>query len=186
MSNTPLKLNASELNLQAAHLTAGLQVLFSGTIYTARDMAHKKLVEMLEAGEKLPFDLNGATIFYAGPAPTPPGKASGSIGPTTAGRMDAYTPTLLAHGLKAMIGKGERSVAVTEAIQKYQAVYFVATGGAAALLAQRVIKSELIAFPELGAEGIYRLELADFPILVAQDAKGGNLFQPNLIPNNSV
>lgn len=171
------KIDTSEICLHTSQLKAGMQVLLSGVIYTARDMAHKKLVEMINNNEELPFNLDGSTIFYAGPAPTPPNKASGSIGPTTSARMDIYTPQLLDHGLKAMIGKGERCSIVADAIKQYQAVYFVATGGAAALLAQRVTKSELIAFPELGAEGIYRLEVQNFPVLVAQDCSGGNLFK---------
>jgi len=177
LNNQEIRLNTADLQLRVGELTAGTRVLLSGVIYTARDMAHKKLLELADKGEALPFDLQGATIFYAGPAPAPPGKASGSIGPTTSVRMDAYTPQLLEMGLKAMIGKGERSAPVADAICRYQAVYFVATGGAAALLAQKIKKSELLAFPELGAEAVYRLEVENFPVLVAQDCRGGNLFE---------
>ncbi len=157
-------------------LKIGDQVYISGTIYTARDAAHKRLVELIQKGEKLPLDLNGQIIFYAGPSPTKPGAAIGSIGPTTSYRMDAYTPILLKNGLKGMIGKGSRSIEVVNAMVQYKSVYFAAIGGAAALAAKRVKKSEVIAYPELGAEAIRRLEVEEFPVTVVNDARGGDLY----------
>lgn len=158
-------------------LKIGDQVYISGTIYTARDAAHKRLVELIQGGEKLPLDLDGQIIFYAGPSPTKPGAAIGSIGPTTSYRMDAYTPILLKNGLKGMIGKGSRSKEVVNAMVQYKSVYFAAIGGAAALAAQRVKKSEIIAYPELGAEAIRKLEVEDFPVTVVNDIRGGDLYQ---------
>ncbi|MFA5535899.1 MAG: Fe-S-containing hydro-lyase [Bacillota bacterium] len=158
-------------------LKIGDQVYISGAIYTARDAAHKRLVELIQGGEKLPLDLNGQIIFYAGPSPTKPGAAIGSIGPTTSYRMDAYTPILLKNGLKGMIGKGSRSKEVVNAMVQYKSVYFAAIGGAAALAAQRVKKSEIIAYPELGAEAIRKLEVEDFPVTVVNDIRGGDLYQ---------
>lgn len=160
-----------------ARLKAGTEVLISGVIYVARDAAHKRLVQALDKGEPLPFDLNGQTIYYMGPSPARPGQVIGSAGPTTSSRMDTYTPRLLAAGLRAMIGKGGRSVAVREAIQQYRAVYFVTTGGAAALLARSIKQTEVIAYEELGAEAILRLNVADFPAIVANDMYGGDLFE---------
>ncbi len=160
-----------------ARLKAGTEVLISGVIYVARDAAHKRLVQALDKGEPLPFDLKGQTIYYMGPSPARPGQVIGSAGPTTSSRMDAYTPRLLAAGLRAMIGKGGRSPAVREAIQKYRAVYFVTTGGAAALLARSVRQTEVIAYEDLGAEAILKLNVADFPAIVADDMYGGDLFE---------
>jgi len=160
-----------------ASLHAGDMVLLSGEIYTARDVAHRRLCETLAKGGKLPVDLAGAVIFYAAPTPTPPDKAIGSIGPTTSYRMDNYTPQLIAAGLRAMIGKGKRSAAVVSAIKKYQAVYFGAIGGIAALTAQCVKKAELVAYEELGPEAIRRLYVEDFPLIVVNDAKGRDLYE---------
>lgn len=157
-------------------LRAGDMVELTGTVYTARDQAHKRLVAELEAGRPLPFEPAGQTIYYAGPAPAAPGQVIGSIGPTTAGRMDAYTPQLLAAGVKAMIGKGNRSSETVAAIKRHKAVYFTATGGAAAYLSQFVIKAEVVAWPELGPEAIYKLEVKDFPAVVAIDSRGNNIF----------
>lgn len=172
-------ITSDTIEIAAKTLRAGENVLFSGVVYTARDAAHKKIVAALEAGEPLPFDLNGATIYYAGPTPTPEGMAIGSCGPTTSGRMDVFSPTLLDQGLKCMIGKGERNQAVIDAIVRNQAVYLCAIGGAGALAAQCVKSLEVIAFPELGCESIKRLEVENFPLIVAIDSEGNNLFDRN-------
>lgn len=157
-------------------LTSGDRVSLSGVVYTARDVAHQRLVARLEAGQPLPFDLENQALFYVGPSPTPPGKIIGSCGPTTSSRLDVYTPALLAKGLKIMIGKGPRSPQVVAAIRRYQAVYLVATGGAAALLAQCVKEAALVAYPDLGPEAIYRLEVERMPLIVAVDPQGRDLF----------
>lgn len=158
-------------------LTAGTPVLISGIIYTARDAAHRRLVEALDAGERPPFDLKGQSLYYTGPSPARPGRIIGSAGPTTSGRMDVYTPRLLAAGIRAMIGKGNRSREVREAIQKYKAVYFVAIGGAGALLSQPIKKVEIIAYEDLGTEAIRRLTVENFPAIVANDIYGGDIFE---------
>jgi len=158
-------------------LVAGTQVLISGVVYTARDAAHRRIVEALDRGEKPPFDLKGQTIYYSGPTPSRPGAVIGSIGPTTAGRVDVYTPRLLAEGIKGMIGKGGRSVAVREAIRKYRAFYFVATGGAGALLSKFVERAELIAYEDLGTEAVRRLVIKDLPAIVADDLYGSDLYE---------
>lgn len=158
-------------------LRAGDTVELNGFIYTARDAAHKKLVELLKEGKELPLPLDGQIIYYVGPSPTPPGKAIGSAGPTTSFRMDPYAPLLIERGLRGMIGKGERAAGVVEAMKKFGAVYFAATGGAAALLSKRIVKAEVIAYPELGAEAINRLTVENFPVIVAQDRYGGNIYQ---------
>ncbi|HBT47005.1 MAG TPA: Fe-S-containing hydro-lyase [Peptococcaceae bacterium] len=158
-------------------LEAGEQVRLSGVIFTARDAAHKKLVETYRAGGKLPVDLEGQIIYYVGPCPPKPGKVIGSAGPTTSGRMDPYTPLLIRQlGLKGMIGKGNRSPEVVEAIKEKGAVYFLALGGAGALLAQRIKKAEIVAYEELGPEAIYRLEVEDFPLIVGIDSRGQNAY----------
>jgi fumarate hydratase subunit beta len=162
---------------KAAMLRAGDLVLLSGTLYTARDAAHIKMIAALAAGELLPVDWRGETIYYAGPCPGRPGQPTGSAGPTTSGRMDAYTPQLLRIGLRLMIGKGTRSPAVIDAIREYGAVYLGATGGAGALLAQCVKKAEIIAYPELGPEAIRRLTVVDFPAVVLIDSLGKNLYE---------
>lgn len=161
-------------------LKAGDEVLISGVIYTARDIAHKRMVEILDKGEKLPFDIKGQLIYYAGPTPARPGKVIGSIGPTSSVRMNPYTPRLLQAGCKGMIGKGEMDSDVQMALQKYTAVYLAAVGGAAALIAQTVIKDELVAWEELGTEAIRKLTVKDFPAIVAQDCNGGNLYREGL------
>lgn len=164
-----MKAHQIKLPLQAddTHLLhPGDKVLLSGTLYTARDQAHKRLVEYLQAGRELPFILREAAIFYAGPSPARPGQICGAIGPTTSGRMDAYTPTLLEHGVRVLIGKGSRSPEVIASLRKHHALYLVAVGGAAALLSQCVTAMELIAWEDLGAEAIYRLEVKDFPCYV--------------------
>ncbi len=158
-------------------LKAGQKVLLNGVIYTGRDAAHQKMSELLANGEKLPLDLQGQIIYYVGPAPACPGQAIGSAGPTTAVRMDAYTPDLLAQGLKVMIGKGKRSPEVKKAMLQYGAVYLAAVGGAAALIAQRIKKCEVIAYPELGTEAIHRLEVENFPAIVINDLAGNDLYE---------
>lgn len=157
--------------------TCGEVIYLSGVIYTARDAAHKRLCEMLDQNEPLPMDLKDITIYYVGPTPTPPGKIFGSAGPTTSSRMDAYAPRLYDLGVKATIGKGYRSTQVKDAITNNHAVYFVAIGGAGALLGKCVKKAELIAFDDLGAEAIQRLEVEDLPLTVAIDAKGVMLYE---------
>jgi len=158
-------------------LRAGDKVLISGEIYTARDAAHKQLLEMVAKGEKLPFDPKGAVIYYVGPAPAKPGKPIGPCGPTTSYRMDPYTEGMLKLGVKVLIGKGERSKDVRDALVKYKAVYLAATGGAATLLAKKVLSSELIAFKELGPEALVRLTVEDFPATVVNDALGSDLYE---------
>jgi fumarate hydratase subunit beta len=158
-------------------LTAGTPVLISGTIYTARDAAHKRLVEALKNREELPVTLRGQTIYYTGPSPARPGRSIGSVGPTTSGRMDIYTPRLLAAGVKAMIGKGNRSAEVRQAVQKYKAVYLIATGGAGALLAQSVKKAAVVAYEDLGPEAVRMLTVDNFPAIVANDIYGNDLFE---------
>ena len=158
-------------------LRAGESVLLSGSILTGRDCAHKRICEMLDAGTHLPFDYAGQTSYYAGPCPAPEGKACGSCGPTTSARMDAFAPRLLDTGLKGMIGKGERSDEVCASIVKNGAVYFAAIGGAGALYGNAVKKSELLAFPDLLSEGVYRFEVENFPCIVAIDSFGGNIYK---------
>lgn len=162
---------------QARKLRAGNRVLISGTVYTARDAAHKRLYDLHYAGEPFPFDIKDAVIYYAGPTPAKPGQAIGSVGPTTSTRMDAYTPCLLDLGLRGMIGKGLRSERVVEHMKKNGAVYFGAIGGAGALISQCVVKSEIIAYEDLGSEAIRRLEVKDFPAIVVIDSMGGNLYE---------
>ncbi len=155
----------------------GTRVLISGVIYVARDAAHQRLSQALDAGNKLPFDLKGQTLYYMGPSPAKPGQVIGSAGPTTSGRMDRYTPRLIASGIRAMIGKGNRSAAVKEAIKEYQAVYFATIGGAGALLAKSIKQVEVIAYEDLGAEAILQLKVDNFPAIVANDIYGGDLFE---------
>lgn len=157
-------------------LNAGDKVLITGVLYTARDSAHKKFLELLDAGKELPFDPKGQLIYYVGPTPTKPGEIIGSAGPTTSGRMDAFTPRLLATGLKGTIGKGQRSPEVLEAMKEHKALYLAAVGGAAALIAQSIKKVEIIAYEELGTEAVRRLEVVDFPAIVVNDSKGNDLF----------
>lgn len=158
-------------------LKAGDSVLLSGVIYTGRDAAHKRLVELLDKGEELPIDVKDAVIYYVGPTPAKEGRAIGSAGPTTSYRMDAYTPALLDKGLKGMIGKGLRSKEVVESMKKNGAVYFGAIGGAAALIGKCVKKAEIVTYEDLGAEAIRRLEVEDLPIVVVIDSEGNNLYE---------
>lgn len=152
-------------------------MLLSGVVYTGRDAAHKRLFDLLQRGEDLPVDLRGQVIYYVGPTPTRPGQVIGSAGPTTSGRMDAYAPALIAYGLRGMIGKGMRGPAVIEAMKEHGAVYFAATGGAAALLARRIVSCEIVAYEDLGTEAIRRLIVEDFPVIVANDAHGGDVYR---------
>ncbi len=168
---TPLE----DKDLEGIHI--GDRVLLNGVVYTARDAAHKRLVQLLEAGEPLPFDLQGQIIYYVGPSPAKPGRPIGAAGPTTSYRMDAYAPELISRGLKGMIGKGARNQAVRDAMKKYKAVYFAAIGGAGALMAQSILSAEIVAYPELGPEAIRRLEVKDFPVIVANDVHGGDLYE---------
>jgi len=158
-------------------LKAGDEVLLTGVVYAARDAAHQRMAEALEQGKPLPFDIRGQTIYFMGPSPARPGQVLGSAGPTTSGRMDSYSPLLIARGLKGMIGKGMRSQTVKAAIKKHRAVYFAAIGGTGALLSRSIKKSEVIAYEELGAEAVCRLEVQDFPVTVINDIYGNDLYQ---------
>jgi fumarate hydratase subunit beta len=158
-------------------LHAGDKVTITGTIYVGRDAAHKRLVAALDAGEPLPFDPEGQIIYYMGPAPAKPGDPIGSAGPTTSGRMDPYAPRMMEAGLKGMIGKGNRSAPVREAMQKYKAIYMGATGGAGALIAKSVKSAEVVAYEDLGAEALRRLEVEDFPVVVVNDIYGGDAYE---------
>ncbi|MCF0108626.1 MAG: Fe-S-containing hydro-lyase [Erysipelotrichaceae bacterium] len=158
-------------------LRAGEVVYLSGIIYTARDAAHKMMKEALDKGEELPFDINGATIYYVGPTRARPGQAIGSAGPTTSGRMDVYTPQLLDLGLKGMIGKGYRTQAVKDAIVANKAIYFIAAGGAGALLSKCIVESTMVAYPELLSEAVRRLKVVDFPVFVGIDTLGNDIYE---------
>ena len=157
-------------------LKAGDYVYLTGTIYTARDAAHKRMYEALQNGEALPFDIEGNVIYYMGPSPAREGRPIGSAGPTTASRMDKYTPALLELGMRGMIGKGRRTEAVRESMMKNQAVYFAAVGGAGALLSKSILQAEVIAYEDLGTEAIRKLEIKDFPVIVVMDCEGNNLY----------
>ena len=152
-------------------------MLVSGVIYTARDAAHKRLIDLLEAGKPLPMEIKGQILYYVGPSPARPGRVIGAAGPTTSYRMDSYAPTLIRLGLKAMIGKGKRSPEVIAALQEYKAVYLGATGGAGALISQCIKAAKVIAFPELGPEAIHRLEVEDLPAIVINDCQGRDLYE---------
>ena len=168
--------NTSEIKEMAPKLRAGDRVLLSGTVYTSRDAAHKRIMALLDSGEKLPYELDGAVIYYAGPTPTPEHLAIGSCGPTTSSRMDPFAPRMLDLGLGAMVGKGGRSEEVCEAIRRNKAVYLCAVGGAGALASKCITSCEVIAFEDLGCESVKRLEFRDFPLVVAIDCEGGSLF----------
>lgn len=172
-----LEINAKDLKERAKELSAGDKILLSGTVYTSRDAAHKRIMAMIEKGEKLPFDIENAVIYYAGPTPAPEGKAIGSCGPTTSGRMDKFAPKLLDMGLCAMIGKGERSQEVCDAIVRNKAVYLCAIGGAGALASKCITECEVIAFEDLGCESVKRLTFEKFPLVVANDCNGGDIFK---------
>ena len=171
------RIKVEEIKEKAPTLHAGDRVLLSGIVYTARDAAHKRIFARLDAGEALPFELRGACIYYAGPTPAEPGAVIGSCGPTTSGRMDRFAPRLLDLGLAAMIGKGQRNADVVEAIVRNGAVYLCAVGGAGALAAQSIKSCEEIAFKDLGCESIKRMTVLDFPLIVAIDSEGNDLFK---------
>jgi fumarate hydratase subunit beta len=158
-------------------LTAGDEVLITGIIYTARDMAHKRICEAIEAGQELPFELEGAVIYFVGPTPARPGRVIGSAGPTTSSRMDAFSPKLIAKGLKAMIGKGYRSNKVRDALKKYCAVHLSTIGGAGALLSKHIVSAEVIAYEDLGTEAVRKLQVVDFPAVVAYDCYGNSVYK---------
>ena len=160
-------------------LSAGDRVLLSGIVYTARDAAHGRMVELLRQGKPLPVDLRGQVIYYVGPTPAKPGHVIGSAGPTTSGRMDSFVPEVLAAGLKGMIGKGLRNQTVIEALMRYKAVYFAVTGGAAALLAKKIVSCEVVAYEDLGCEAIHRLEVKDLPAIVINDCHGRDFYREN-------
>lgn len=171
---TPLKDSVIE------GLKAGEKVFLSGYIYTARDAAHKRFVDALEKGEKLPLDIKGQIIYYCGPSPAPPGKVIGACGPTTSSRMDAYSPKMLSLGLKGMIGKGKRSQAVKDVMKECKAIYFGATGGAGALLSKSVVSSETIAYEDLGPEAVVKLEVKNMPLFVINDIYGNDLYEAGM------
>lgn len=158
-------------------LESGDTVYLSGVLFTARDAAHKKLVDLIEAGEPLPFDLEGSVIYFVGPTPPKPGDPIGSAGPTTSYRMDSFSPTMLKNGSKGMIGKGKRNQEVKDACAQYNGIYFGATGGAGALLGKLIKSAEIVAYPELGPEAVRRLEVENFPVTVINDTKGNDLYQ---------
>lgn len=162
-------------------LKAGERVLISGVVYTARDAAHKKMAAALQNGEELPFPLQGQIVYYVGPSPAPPGRVIGSAGPTTSSRMDPYAPAMLAGGLKAMLGKGKRSQEVRQACAEHKAVYLAALGGAAALISRCVKKAEIVAYEELGAEAVRRLEVENLPAVVINDCRGNDLYEQALL-----
>ena len=176
MSKT-VKLVPPLTDADVVQLEIGDKVLVSGVIYTARDAAHKRLLDLLEAGKPLPMEIKGQILYYVGPSPARPGRVIGAAGPTTAYRMDSYAPTLIRLGLKAMIGKGKRGPSVIAALQEYKAVYLGATGGAGALISQCIKDAKVIAFPELGPEAIHRLEVVDLPAIVINDCQGRDLYE---------
>ena len=171
------RLNTEDLKDYTTKFKAGDRVLLSGTVYTARDAAHKRIKAIADNNERLPFDIKGASIYYAGPTPTPEGLAIGSCGPTTSGRMDPYAPQLLDMGLICMIGKGPRKAEVKEAIVRNKAVYFCAIGGAGAIASKCITSCEVIAFEDLGCESVKKLTFSDFPLVVGIDCNGGDLFE---------
>jgi len=176
-SDGPIHLNTPLRKEDVSRLHAGDRVFLSGIIYTARDTAHRRLVELLDKGRDLPMDLEGQVIYFAGPSPARPGRPTGAVGPTTSYRMDPYSTRLMARGLRGMIGKGSRSAEVRQAMQQYTCVYFGATGGAGALLARAVEKMEVVAFEDLGPEAVRRLEVKNFPVVVIDDVFGSDLYE---------
>lgn len=177
MTRPPISLRAPLGPDDVERLRAGDQVLLSGIVYTARDAAHERLVRMLDAGKAFPVDLRGQVLYYCGPTPARPGRPIGSAGPTTASRMDRCTPSLLAYGVRGMIGKGRRSQEVREAIRRCRAVYFGAVEGTAALLGERVREAQVVGFADLGTEAIHRLVIEEFPVVVVNDVAGGDLYE---------
>lgn len=174
-----LKTPLSEFDIKK--LKSGDMVYLSGTLYGARDAAHKRMLDAINKGTPLPVDLKDIVIFYVGPSPTPPGKNSGSVGPTTSARMDGITEPLLARGVKAMIGKGARGAGLKKMLPEYGAVYFIAIGGIAAYLSSRVDAIKVVAYDDLGAEAIHKIEVTDFPLFVAYDVYGGDIFEEALL-----
>lgn len=172
-----LEINASELKARAEELKCGDKILLTGTVYTSRDAAHKRIMALIDQGGELPYPIENAVIYYAGPTPAPEGKPIGSCGPTTSGRMDRFAPKLLDMGLGGMIGKGERSKEVREAIVRNKAVYLCAVGGAGALACNCIKSCEVIAFEDLGCESVKRLYVEKFPLIVANDCFGGDIFE---------
>ena len=172
-----VKLSTPLTREKVRQLKAGDSCLISGVIYTARDAAHKRLCELVAAGKELPFEINDSIIYFVGPTPAKPGQAIGSAGPTTSYRMDAYSPMLIVEGLTGMIGKGKRGTEVVDAMKEYGAVYFGAIGGCGALLSKCIKKAEIVAYEDLGAEAIRRLEVEDFPAIVIIDSEGNNLYE---------
>lgn len=173
----PIKLNTKDIKEAAKTLHAGDSVLLSGTVYTARDAAHKKICALIDNGEKIPFELDGAVIYYAGPTPAPEGRPIGSCGPTTSSRMDGFAPKLIDLGVAATIGKGNRSDGVVEAMKRNGAIYLCAIGGAGAIAAKAIKEVEIIAFPELGCEAVRRMRIEDFPLIVGIDSRGGTILK---------
>ena len=171
-----IKLTAPLKDKDIEQLKAGDRVLISGTMYTGRDAAHKKMVDLIEKGEKMPFDPVGQIIYFVGPAPAKPGQVMNSAGPTTSGRMNKFSPIVIGAGLKGMVGKGEMGAEVVAAMKKHEAVYMVATGGAGALIADSIVGAEIVAWEELGPEAVRKLTVKDFPAIVAQDCHGGNIY----------
>jgi fumarate hydratase subunit beta len=170
-----IKLPLTDETVEKLHI--GDDVRLTGVIYTARDAAHRRMVEALEKGESLPFDIRGQVIYYVGPTPAKPGQVIGSAGPTTSMRLDRFTPALLAAGLKGIIGKGGRGLAVRDALKQHKGVYFIAVGGAGALLARQIKKVDVVAYEDLGTEAVRRLEVEDFPVIVCNDIHGGDLLE---------
>lgn len=177
MENERIRLTTPFSDETIRGLKAGDMVYLSGVVYTARDAAHKRMCELLDKGEPMPFDFIGAAIYYAGPCPPKPGTPIGSVGPTTSGRMDIYSPRLMEQGLKVMIGKGLRDKEVVDAIVRHTGVYFAAIGGAAALMGKSVRSAEVIAYEELGTEAVRRLVVKDLPVIVAIDSRGNNMYE---------
>ncbi len=171
-----IKLTTPLTRAEIAKLKAGDEVSLSGIIFTARDAAHKRLHGLIKAGKKLPMSMDGVVIYYAGPTPARPGMAIGACGPTTSSRMDAFTPSLIKKGLRAMIGKGDRSIEIRDAIKRYGCVYFIAPGGLGALLAARVNSAKKVFYKDLGTEAIHRLDVRDFPLIVGIDSKGRDIY----------
>ena len=175
--SSPKRVDAQKLREAAADQRCGDKILLTGFVYTSRDAAHKRIMSLIEKGEKLPYEIRDAVIYYAGPTPAPEGKPIGSCGPTTSGRMDRFAPKLLDMGLAGMIGKGERSAEVRDAIQRNKAVYLCAVGGAGALACNCIKSCEVIAFEDLGCESVKKLWVEDFPLIVANDCFGGDIFE---------
>ncbi len=178
MSNPePIRLEPPLSEGSVRGLKAGQEVLISGVVYSARDIAHKRLCAAIESGEQLPFEIDGAVIYFLGPTPARPGQVIGAAGPTTSSRMDAFSPTLIERGLRAMIGKGYRGPQVRDALNKYGAVHLAAIGGAGALLSKKIVSAEVVAYEDLGTEAIRKLQLKDFPAVVAYDSHGSSVYE---------